>query len=154
MQERLTEYEERAANETQTVPVEALDEGGFWELSAVDKALGKIQQGGYGICELCGQEMEVKRLQSIPDAERCLNCAAQRVPMLERASEEEEEPAGQTALPPDLTGMDDGELAEWLLDRIRTGNIVAAEKLEFSSDRGLIRLEGFLPSEKSRKILL
>jgi RNA polymerase-binding transcription factor DksA len=109
MQERLIEYEERAANETQTVPVEGLDEQGFRELSAVDKALRKIRQGGYGICELCGQEIEVKRLQSIPDAERCLNCAPQKVPMFERASEEEEEPAGQTALPPNLTGMEDGE---------------------------------------------
>jgi hypothetical protein len=77
-----------------------------------------------------GQEIEVKRLQSIPDAERCLNCAAQKVPMFERASEEEEEPAGQTAPPPNLTGLDDGELAERLLDRIRTGNVVAAEELE------------------------
>jgi hypothetical protein len=74
--------------------------------------------------------------------------------MFKRASEDEEEPAGQTALSPDLTGMDDGELAERLLDRIRTGNIVAAEELEISSERGLIRLEGFLPSERSRKILL
>jgi hypothetical protein len=38
--------------------------------------------------------------------------------------------AGQTAVPPNLTGMDDGELAERLLDRIRTGNVVAAEELE------------------------
>ena len=74
--------------------------------------------------------------------------------MFERASEEEKEPDGQMALPPDLTGMDDGELAERLLDRIRTGNIVDAEELEVSSERGLIRLEGFLPSEKSRKLLL
>jgi hypothetical protein len=38
--------------------------------------------------------------------------------------------AGQTAVPSNLTGMDDGELAERLLDRIRTGNVVAAEELE------------------------
>ena len=73
------------------MPVAGFDEQSFRKLSAAEKALRKVQQGGCGICELCGQKIEVKRLQSIPGTERCLNCAARKVPMFESASEEAEE---------------------------------------------------------------
>ena len=37
-------------------------------------ALGKIEDGSYGICEMCGEEIPIKRLKAIPDARCCIAC--------------------------------------------------------------------------------
>lgn len=39
------------------------------------RALEKIEQGSYGICIDCGNEISEKRLLSFPDAARCIVCA-------------------------------------------------------------------------------
>ena len=44
------------------------------ELQQVKDALGRIDDGTYGMCVDCGQEIEVARLQANPSAERCLRC--------------------------------------------------------------------------------
>jgi len=40
----------------------------------LEKALRKIEQGTYGICEKCGKPIERKRLELVPAAELCLSC--------------------------------------------------------------------------------
>jgi DnaK suppressor protein len=42
-------------------------------LGAIDAALGRIEAGTYGRCELCGQEIEEERLHAIPWARLCLD---------------------------------------------------------------------------------
>jgi DnaK suppressor protein len=37
-------------------------------------ALGKMEDGSYGICEECGDEIPIKRLMAIPDARCCIAC--------------------------------------------------------------------------------
>ncbi len=39
------------------------------------RALEKIEDGSYGICIDCGNEISEKRLLSFPDAARCIVCA-------------------------------------------------------------------------------
>lgn len=51
-------------------------------LSDVDKALLAIQNGTYGQCEVCGKDIELDRLEVIPEATLCIEHA--------RAQEEEE----------------------------------------------------------------
>lgn len=46
-------------------------------LDSVDKALTKLQDNKYGICEKCGSEIPLERLKVIPWAEKCLNCQAE-----------------------------------------------------------------------------
>ena len=43
-------------------------------LQAIDQALEKIEKGTYGICERCGQEIELERLKACPEAKKCLGC--------------------------------------------------------------------------------
>ncbi len=43
-------------------------------LGRIDRALKKISNGGYGICEDCGEEIERKRLECIPYARFCIEC--------------------------------------------------------------------------------
>ena len=41
----------------------------------IDKALKKIENGTYGICDFCGEEIPAARLKAIPYALTCVNCA-------------------------------------------------------------------------------
>lgn len=43
-------------------------------LDRVDYALGKIQDGTYGICDSCGRNIAVERLEILPHAELCIEC--------------------------------------------------------------------------------
>jgi RNA polymerase-binding protein DksA len=44
------------------------------KLSNIDTALRSIEKGQYGICERCGRQIEVERLEVKPDATLCLSC--------------------------------------------------------------------------------
>ena len=43
-------------------------------LKKIDKALKKIEEGTYGICEACGGEIDEKRLKARPEATLCIEC--------------------------------------------------------------------------------
>lgn len=45
-------------------------------LDRVDKALEKIKEGTYGVCEVCGKPIPAARLQLVPWATRCAKCAS------------------------------------------------------------------------------
>jgi DnaK suppressor protein len=47
-------------------------------LGAIDAALGKIDTGGYGICDRCGEPIGAERLAARPAALLCFRCAAKR----------------------------------------------------------------------------
>lgn len=44
-------------------------------LYQVDKALDKIENGTYGICEICKNHIDEDRLDLIPETDLCSNCA-------------------------------------------------------------------------------
>lgn len=41
----------------------------------IDKALAKIDRGGYGLCETCGEAIAPARLEARPVALTCITCA-------------------------------------------------------------------------------
>lgn len=43
-------------------------------LSDVDAALKKIEDGTYGICNYCGQPIEIERLKARPESTSCVKC--------------------------------------------------------------------------------
>ena len=45
------------------------------ELRQVDAALQRIDLGIYGLCEVCEEPIAEKRLDVLPYATRCINCA-------------------------------------------------------------------------------
>lgn len=47
------------------------------ELQEIDAALRRIDEGGYGLCEECGREIDQRRLEAQPTAMRCIACQAQ-----------------------------------------------------------------------------
>lgn len=46
------------------------------DLADIDEALGKIDDGSYGICTNCGkaQTIDTKRLKAFPEAKTCIKC--------------------------------------------------------------------------------
>jgi DnaK suppressor protein len=55
--------------------IHKLDERGKEEIGEIEHALSKMSSGRYGICELCGKSIPVKRLKVLPATRLCLNCA-------------------------------------------------------------------------------
>ena len=45
------------------------------ELALIDKALQRIEEGSYGQCQRCGEEIDEARLQAVPYAAHCIDCA-------------------------------------------------------------------------------
>ena len=43
-------------------------------LQLVEEALLRLQNGHFGICAVCENEVEKKRLEAVPWAKRCLGC--------------------------------------------------------------------------------
>jgi len=46
------------------------------KLHAVDHAIAMAAKGMYGICEVCGVEIPVERLEIMPETTLCVNCAS------------------------------------------------------------------------------
>ena len=48
------------------------------ELEAIEEALQRLETGTYGLCEVCGQPIQPKRLEIMPETPLCRDCASQR----------------------------------------------------------------------------
>jgi DnaK suppressor protein len=90
LRERLTRVERDLRRETTPLPadspdaaivvendeiLEAILKTGRAELTHVDAALERLEQGLYGICEGCGAEIDAARLAAVPYATHCTRCA-------------------------------------------------------------------------------
>ncbi len=47
-------------------------------IKKIDKALERIENGTYGICEDCGEEIGIKRLTARPVTTRCIECKSKQ----------------------------------------------------------------------------
>ncbi|WP_456398011.1 TraR/DksA family transcriptional regulator [Desulfurobacterium sp.] len=57
-------------------------------LKKIEKALQKIEEGTYGICEECGKCISYERLKLRPVAELCINCKLKQEKLERKLSEE------------------------------------------------------------------
>jgi DnaK suppressor protein len=51
---------------------ESLERG----LERTERALTKLDEGTYGICDACGRQIAAGRLRAMPDAVLCVDCSA------------------------------------------------------------------------------
>lgn len=58
--------------------VEALAGTLLETLTDIDDAIEKLDAGTYGSCESCGQPITEARLEAMPAARLCINCASAR----------------------------------------------------------------------------
>jgi RNA polymerase-binding transcription factor DksA len=52
---------------------EGLEEGAQQTLQDIEVALNKIEDGSYGVCEVCGKPIGAERLSAIPWARLCID---------------------------------------------------------------------------------
>lgn len=48
------------------------------ELQKVKVALKKIKDGTYSTCTVCGKKIDLKRLEILPETEKCTKCAKRK----------------------------------------------------------------------------
>lgn len=62
---------EREADEV----LQGLEEKNVAEVRLIDAALARIEAGDYGECRACGEEIDERRLASLPQTPFCAACA-------------------------------------------------------------------------------
>jgi YteA family regulatory protein len=67
----------------------ALNEHSRFELDGINKALEAIQNGAYGICETCKEEIPAERLEALPTALYCIKHTPDKKVSRDRPIEEE-----------------------------------------------------------------
>ncbi len=72
------EKEEEGQEENIARLLSRLDDRGKAEIEAIDLALRRIASGDYGHCRHCGERIALARLQALPTADACVDCAAAR----------------------------------------------------------------------------
>ena len=45
------------------------------KIKSLKAALERLEQGTYGICQVCGEAIDPARLEILPDTTRCVTCA-------------------------------------------------------------------------------
>ncbi len=147
LQEPEKEMEETALKETLSQGLDQRDQIGQAELSGIDAAISKMEEGSYGICSICGEDIPVERLRALPFVQLCVPCAQARETL----------EAGGVEAPPVVLqneGVTDEEVVESIYDAIRRKGGIESEELAVSCEDGVVYLEGTLPSEAKHQILI
>jgi RNA polymerase-binding transcription factor len=72
------EMEEDAQEDRLARVLASLDDRSKAEIDAIDRALTLVDAGDYGLCEDCGEEIAIARLEVLPTATTCIACAEAR----------------------------------------------------------------------------
>jgi len=147
LSERESEPEESAAKENISRDLERFDQRGSQELMRIDDALARIEKGEYGLCAVCGEPISTKRLQVLPWARECLECAEQRelfaagepFSMAEQIAEDE---------------LNDDEIVEAIWNELERAEGVEKEGLRISCRDGIVTLSGTLPDSGHHQKLM
>ncbi len=70
------DFAEQAVELENQEVLEALDEDARQELRQIDRALRRMDEGSYGECATCGAAIAPQRLQALPWATLCIDCAS------------------------------------------------------------------------------
>jgi len=63
-----------AAAEGGAIPLDSLNDSEQHQVSEIEAALARIEDGTYGKCEDCSEPIEAARLEAMPSARRCFAC--------------------------------------------------------------------------------
>ena len=74
-QEHSADAEEQAQERENDEVVDAIGDETRTSIREVNKALQRLHDGSYGLCEVCGSAIASERLEALPEATRCINCA-------------------------------------------------------------------------------
>ena len=69
------DWTERATELENDAVLELLNEAELSEMRDIRNALARIESGTYGVCERCGDSIGERRLEAVPIASVCIDCA-------------------------------------------------------------------------------
>lgn len=69
------DWEEQAIEREDTEVLEDLGNAGLKEMELIRSALARIDEGTYGECLKCGEEISMERLAAVPHTALCRTCA-------------------------------------------------------------------------------
>jgi DnaK suppressor protein len=72
------DFAEQATGMESSETNQALEEAGRAEIAQIKAALDRIENGSYGTCVSCGEEIAIARLEALPFAQHCIECARGR----------------------------------------------------------------------------
>lgn len=72
------DWEERATESEGDEVLEGLGHAALAEARRIHAALTRIDEGTYGICVSCGEPVGEKRLEAVPHAPLCIDCASRQ----------------------------------------------------------------------------
>lgn len=87
----LADLEEMASDTSDTDSLCAIVDLGSSTIEQIDGALGRLDDGTYGICEVCEQPINPDRLEVLPFASLCIDCQRRKELKNELASRPEED---------------------------------------------------------------
>jgi RNA polymerase-binding transcription factor DksA len=70
------DFAEQAVELENKEVLEALDDDARAELRRIQRALDRIEEGTYGECVTCGNDIRPERLSALPSATLCYDCAS------------------------------------------------------------------------------
>jgi DnaK suppressor protein len=151
-EDRESELEERAQEERSARVLARLDDRNRHLIEEIDAALQRIAEGTYGTCEKCEREIPVARLHALPAARFCVRCAGANEKRLPIARKEEVPRTGKVSGDDGL--LTDNELETGIRERVREDGRIDTQELRVACRRGVVYLDGALPSEAEHRIVV
>ena len=69
------DWAEHAATRQNDDVLDRLEADGHQEVIALRNALRRLDAGTYGVCTTCGESIAAARLEAMPQAMQCIDCA-------------------------------------------------------------------------------
>ncbi len=154
VEDRESELEERAQAERVARLFDRLDVRAKHAIEEIDAALQRIADGIYGACARCNGTIALKRLQALPATLFCLDCARTQEEGAPAAVEEEVEARAPGPLPADLSLLTDREVQTALRELVREDGRIDTDELRLVCRHGVVYLDGAVPSEAERQMLV
>ncbi len=73
--EHSSNFSEQAHEREDDEVLEKLELEAVEEIAAIKAALTRIDEGTYGVCTTCGENIAEERLKVLPFANKCVDCA-------------------------------------------------------------------------------
>jgi len=147
LSEQEKELEESALKENMARDIERFDHRQHREILQIDEALERIEKGEYGLCTACEEPISIGRLNAIPWARECVECAEQR--------EAFDGMAPLTAAEQIKEGeLDDEEICEAVWNEINGNLKINSDGLKIKCDYGTVHLSGILPNSSQHQLVL
>jgi len=71
------DFEEQATQAENNEVLNDLGNAARTEMEMVKQAIVRIDQGQYGLCQVCGKPISKERLKAVPYSSMCIKCASQ-----------------------------------------------------------------------------